>query len=189
MTTTPNHYHVSSHSEDDDPFVTGDLFAALDYARWELDNLADMEHDSVSATADRVAENENTVSMTPSKVPAYEMEMALLSFVKVQRYNGLMANAANMVKQHGYAKRADRAPLYRPSWTDQGTEEADARLFEAAKHTASAINSGSPIYITECGATMLTWPDTDPLHGGEPYCADEYPDGYAGYQDGPCGDH
>jgi hypothetical protein len=48
------HYHVRRHSDDDDPFVTDDLFAALGYARDELDHLADMEHEGVSFTAEEV---------------------------------------------------------------------------------------------------------------------------------------
>jgi hypothetical protein len=186
-----NHYHVSRHSDDEDPFVTGDLFAALDYARGELDSLADFEHDGVSFVAAKV---EDARSWGDKRYPsAYEMEEALLSFAKVERYNGLMANAANIVKQHNYSKRADRAPIYRPAWENQGTNEADARLYKSAEHTAGEINSGSPIAISECEAELHTWPDNDQMHGGESYCADEYPDGYAddvalNTQDGPCGD-
>jgi hypothetical protein len=99
-----------------------------------------------------------------------------------------MANARNIVKQHNTPRR-DRAPLYTEGWLDQGAKEADARLLLAANHTAQEINDGSPISIGGCTAEMRTWPDEDQMHGGESYCADEYPDGYAGYQDGPCGDY
>jgi hypothetical protein len=174
-----NHYHVSRHSDDEDPYITDDLFAALDYARGELDSLADFEHDGVSFTAGRVQDAHDRGAAYPS---TYEMEEALLSFAKVERYNGLMANAANMVKQNA-AKHQDRAPIYRPSWENQGTNEADARLYISAEHTAGEINSGSPIAISECEAELKTWPEEDQLHGGESYCSDEYPDGYAGYQD------
>lgn len=190
---TTNHWHVTRHSDDEDPCVTETIFAALDYARTELDSLADFEHAGASYTAHRVEEARTMGGKYPS---AYEMEEALLSFAKIERYTGLMANAANMVKQNA-AKHADRAPLYQVDFGRDATsdwvyadaaKEADARLLEAANHAVQAVNDGSPISITECSAEMLTWPERDQMHGGESYCADEYPDGYAGYQDGPCGD-
>lgn len=202
------HYHVSIHNDDEDPLITDDLFAALDYAATELDNLADFEHEGVSITAERVEKARESYG-TERYPDVYEMEQALLSFAKMGRYAGLTANAANMVKQHN-AKHNDRAPLYQVDFGRDATsdwvyadaaKEADARLLEAAKHAVQAVNDGSPISITECSAEMLTWPERDQMHGGESYCADEYPDGYAGgeeydtyhtpplnTQDGPCGD-
>jgi hypothetical protein len=188
MTTPPvNHYHVRRHSEDEDPYITDDLFSALDYAATELDNMADFEHDGISACGEQG-----------------DYESAYEAFVKCERYNNLMMNARNMVKQKG-AFYADRAPLYQVNSADwvgrvgnelaDARDAADARLFESAIRTAGEINSGSPIGIGQCDAPMRTWPDEDQMHGGESYCADEYPDGYAGYdtpplnlQDGPCGD-
>jgi hypothetical protein len=171
MTLPANHYHVHRHSDDEDPFVTGDLFDAIDYAATELDQLADFEHDGISASGEQG-----------------DYESAYNAFVRSERYNGLMLNARNMVKQHSQPI-AERAPFYTPDWEAGGEDAAQERLFESAKRTAGEINSGSPIAISECEAEMKTWPDTDQMHGGESYCADEYPDGYAGYQDGPCGDH
>lgn len=189
-----NHWHVNRHSDDDDPYLSEDLFGALDYARTTLDELADFEQSNVSATAANVEEARTMGGKYPS---VYEMEEALLSFAKAERYNSLMMNAANMVKQHA-AKHAERAPLYQVDFSRDATagwvyadaaKEADARLHQSALHTARAINEGSPLGIWDCAAELRTWPDTDQTHGGESYCADEYPDGYAGYQDGPCGDH
>jgi hypothetical protein len=180
-----NHYHVRRHSDDDDPYVSDDLFACLDYAATELDQLADFEHDYVSTVAAKVEEDWSRVS---GLVTPHEAREALLSFAKCERYVALMANARNIVKQHNTPRR-DRAPLYTEGWLDQGAKEADARLLLAANHTAQEINDGSPISIGGCTAEMRTWPDEDQMHGGETYCSDEYPDGYAGYQDGPCGDY
>lgn len=182
------HYHVNRHSDDEDPYVAESLFDALDYARTELDSLADFEHDYVSTTAQRVEEARTMGAKYPE---VYEMEEALLSFAKAERYSNLMANAANMVKQNR-TKHADRAPLYQIDWRDKngGTrrgwdavKEANARLVDAATRTAHTINEGSPLGIWDCNAALGTGPDTDPLHNGETYCAEEYPDGYAGSVD------
>ena len=182
------HYHVSRHTEDDDVFVTDDLFAALDYAADELDRMADFEHDGVSMVAAKIEEESDYG--TPGNV--YDMREALLSFAKMERYNTLMLNARNLVKQ-SKAAIAERAPFYTPDWEEGGEDAAQARLSESAKRTAGEINSGSPIRIWDCDAELRTWPDNDQMHGGESYCADEYPDGYAenvalNTQDGPCGD-
>jgi hypothetical protein len=126
------HYHVITHPDDEDGYTTDDLFAAVDYAGDELDRLADFEHDGISASGEQG-----------------DYESAYNAFVRMERYNGLMLNAANMVKQHN-AKRGDRAPIYRPSWKDQGTEEADTVLFQSAKHVVQMINEGSPLSIWEC---------------------------------------
>jgi hypothetical protein len=188
-----SHYHVIRHSDDDDPYISEDLFACLDYAATELDELADMKHATVSETAENVRRGYNGL-FTDNSVGKDEMEYALLAFAACETYSNVRQNCLNMVKQHGYSKRADRAPIYRPSWEDQGTEEADARLIESAEHVVKMVNDDTPISITHCCGEMRTWPDHDPMHGGETYCADEYPDGYAydpplNTQDGPCGDH
>lgn len=199
---TINHWHVTRHSDDEDPCVTETIFAALDYARTELDSLADFEHDGASFTAHRVEEARTMGGKYPS---TYEMEEALLSFAKVERYTGLMANAANIVKQNG-TFYADRAPLYQVDSADwvgrvgnelaDARDAADARLYESALHTAREINENSPLGIWDCTAELRTWPEEDQMHGGESYCADEYPDGYAGDvdsdptgRDEPAGDH
>ena len=103
-----NHWHVSIHSEDDDVYITDDLFAALDYAAQELDRAADFEHDGVSVVAAKVEDARSWGKKYPD---VYEMEEALLSFAKCERYANLMLNARNMVKQHN-ADTDDRAPLY-----------------------------------------------------------------------------
>jgi hypothetical protein len=64
----------------------------------------------------------------------------------------------------------------------------------SAEHVVKMVNDDTPISITHCCGEMRTWPDHDPMHGGEDYCANEYPDGYeyeapTNTQDGPCGDH
>lgn len=184
------HYHVNRHSDDEDPYLSESLFDALDYARTELDSLADMEHSNVSYTAQRVEEARTMGGKYPDVYEMEdEMEEALLSFSKAERYTGLMANAANMVKQND-AFYAERAPLYQvdsADWVGRAGNEladardaADARLLDAAKRVARTINEGSPLGIWDCNAALGTWPDDDPLHAGETFCADEYPDGYAG---------
>jgi hypothetical protein len=127
-----NHYHVTTHPDDDDRYTTDNLFQALGYAADELDHLADFEHDGISAYGEQG-----------------DYESAYNSFVKMERYDNLRRNAANMVKQHT-SKRGERAPIYRPSWQDQGTEKADAVLFLSAMRVAQEINVGSPLMIWEC---------------------------------------
>jgi hypothetical protein len=199
---TINHWHVTRHSDDEDPWVGETIFGALDYARTELDDLADMEHAMVSDVASRVDTERHAAGR--AGLNPYEMEEALLSFAKAERYNGLMLNAANMVKQRGMFY-ADRAPLYQVDSRDwekgeaalaDARDAADARLHQAALHTAREINENSPLGIWDCTAELRTWPDNDPMHGGESYCADEYPDGYADDvdsdpigRDEPAGDH
>lgn len=182
-----SHYHLSRHNEDDDPYISADLYAVLDYAADELDRLADSEHGYVSDVAGRVKDGYRG-TLANSKVSESEMQDALLSFGKIETWTALVANGRNMARQHT-AKRAARAPVYRPSWQDQGTEESDARLLHSAKNVLEAFQADSPFDVWECEADLHTWPDEDPMHAGEDYCAYEYPDGYAGYQDGPCGDH
>jgi hypothetical protein len=177
------HYHVSRHSNDDDPYITDDLFAALDYAGTELNELADFEHEGLSYIAQQVAEGQTMFD--DNAVSKATMEVALLAFLKVERYNGLMANTANMVKQNR-APHVDRAPLYQIDWENEGdglwpVRAADARLFEAAKRVAQSVNDASPVSITECSADMRTWPEEErKLAVIETYCTDQYPDGYAG---------
>jgi hypothetical protein len=146
MATT--HYHVTTHPDDDDQYTTNNLFDALDYAAVELDHLADFEHEGMSITASAVEQGYNGLRIENS-VSKDEMEEALLSFVKMERFDNLRRNAANMVKQHK-SKRGDRAPIYRPSWQDQGTEKADAVLSQSARNVAQEINVGSPLMIWEC---------------------------------------
>jgi hypothetical protein len=145
-----NHYHVTTHPDDDDRYTTDNLFSALDYAADELDHLADFEHDDINAYGEQG-----------------DYESAYNSFVKMERYDNLHSNAANMVKQHN-AKQENRAPLYQDDWLDsegnrqyrreyedvpgldQDAGTGDDRLFQSAKHVVQMINVGSPLMIWEC---------------------------------------
>jgi hypothetical protein len=156
-----------------------------------------MEHSHVSAVAERVETGYNGL-FVDNDVSAWEMSEALRSFAACERYSNVRLNCLNMVSQHGELY-AERAPLYAVDSADyvgdfgpalaNARDAADARLFESAQRIATMVNEQTPISISACASAMRTWPDHDPMHGGESYCADEYPDGYAGYQDGPCGDY
>jgi hypothetical protein len=145
MTTT--HWHVTRHN-DDDPFVTEDLFSALDYAATELDILAENEYEYTSAIAERVNNRDDDVS-------PYEMAEALRSFARSETYGNLQANAANMVKQHD-APLDERAPLYRETWQANPGTSPQQRLDEAAHNVATQINNESPLSIWPCTANACT---------------------------------
>jgi hypothetical protein len=143
------HWHVTRHSEDDDPYVTGSIYDALDYAARELNELADHEHDFVSTVASRVAEH-------PDRNPCHydEMEAALRSFMKAEHYSSLALNAASRYKQ-SRASIADRAPLFQEDQVFLAPGDADnpqAKLYQSATWTAGEVNSGSPLSIWSCEA-------------------------------------
>jgi hypothetical protein len=150
------HYHVTRHGDDDDPYITDDIYAALDYAATELAELADMEGQHVDEVANRVAEIPESRHMPeddPRNVSEWEMEQALRAWARSAKYDNLHANAANMYKQHT-AEDAERAPLYQST----GFTDADRRspLYESAVHVWYEINENSPISIWECNQGSYT---------------------------------
>ena len=143
------HWHVTRHSEDDDPYITSSLYDALDYAARELGALADSEHTYVSTVAERVAED-------PYRNPCHydEMEAALRSFAKAERYANLSLNAAKFDKQIR-ADIADRAPLYQDDqiWLAPGdVDNPESNLYKSALWVVGNINSGSPMSVWGCEA-------------------------------------
>jgi hypothetical protein len=124
-TKTPVHYHVTRHSDDDEPFATTDLYTALSYAADEIDNLAEFEHESISIFGDMGSYKE-----------AYK------AFQRTEELSVLRANAAHPVEQHS-VPRTDRAPLY------QG-DDSDALLWDLAQRMAEKVSDESPVTISEC---------------------------------------
>ena len=127
-TKTPVHYHVTRHSDDDEPFVTPDLYAALDYAADEIDSLAEFEHESISIFGDMGSYKE-----------------AYWAFQRTEALSVLHANVANIVHQHR-TKREDRAPLYRD-------EDGDTLLAESAQRMVEHVNSETPVTLWDCASS------------------------------------
>jgi len=128
------HFHVQTHTDDEDPYVTRDRVSTLYYAATQLDWLVDHEHESISALGE-----------------AREFESAYNAFTNVESWSALVANLRNMLVQAD-PDPAKRAPLYRyepqcgPLWTS------------AADHVTDAVNATGPngfaLYsceLTECG--------------------------------------
>jgi hypothetical protein len=148
------HWHVTRHSEDDDPYVTDSLYDALDYAAGELDPLAGHEHDMITASGE-----------------AGNFEEAYKSFVKTETLAGLQANAANIQTQ-ARSEPADRAPLYSddtPYDEESGEVNTASRLYGAAQWVAENINEGSPLFLWQCEAETAYVTDTgEPAHEDDP---------------------
>lgn len=129
------HYHVMRHDDDEDPFISDDLFAVLDRLATELDSLADMEHDGISGYGE-----------------AGLFEEAYRCWERSEKYAGLQANAENMTRQHR-AAREDRAPLY--AGPDEGgaflpDSDPESRLRKAALWVLGGICFDSPVSAWTC---------------------------------------
>lgn len=139
------HYHVVRHSEDADPYVTGTVYSALDYAAQELRDLADFETSYVSGVAERVSNGDYVVES--------EMEDALKSYSKAETYNNLAINAQIRADNHEQL-RNERPPLFQ----DDTTDDNDPRslLFQSAVRVMDKINTESPLSIWDCEKDLST---------------------------------
>ena len=162
-----SHWHVITHAEDEDTFITYDTVAALDYAATEVD-----EH----------AENEHGNAWDSFKVKSWEESAT--AFVTSERY-GILARNMRVVVRNAALSPADRAPLYHhegqygPLWT---------RSFE---HVMDTFRSASPsglnmweCHLHECrpGAWQVrTWGDFSPYKILAAFPAIEYTDAYNRY--------
>jgi hypothetical protein len=157
------HWHVTRHSEDDDPYVTDDLYDAMEYAATELDLIADHEHDMITVSGE-----------------AGDFEEAYKSFKKTEILAGLQANATNIYTQ-SRSVPADRTPLYQedmpynPPLTDEGTPTAEStvntasELYQTALRMAENINRDSQFSIWSCDAETAYVTDTgDPSDEDDP---------------------
>jgi hypothetical protein len=124
-----SHWHVSRHSEDDDIYSTEGFVEALSYAAYELDKLAEFEHEIITTYGDSELFQE-----------AYE------AFKCSMQYANLSANAENIYKQYRANHPSKRAAAY------QG-EDWQEKLELAADRIQHEINSGSPMKIYECTMT------------------------------------
>lgn len=127
------HWHVTRHSDDDDPYVTSDLYAALGYASEELDLMAEYEHSGIGTLGD-----------------AGMWEEAYRCWQRCEQYNALHLQALNIVTQHEVAPE-HRAPLY------QG-DDWEGRLRESALRVAASVGEGSPMAIWDCADGACTCP-------------------------------
>lgn len=162
MTTqvTQSHWHVTRHSEDDDPLITSDVYFALDYAATELDRMADFEHDGIRCAGENG-----------------DFEGAYRAWEKAELYHGLMLAAKHAPDQHG-KHRKDRAPHY--AGPDSGPDEKgwehylqddnpDSLLYKTALHHVGEISFRSPLSIWECTEPLAQFDHV--VHGDdEVYC-------------------
>ncbi len=149
MTDDTAHWHVTRHSEDDDPALFADVYAALEYAADELACLVEFWHEGITPAG----ENE-------------DYEGAYKAFVKAELYSDLVSAANHAPGQH-HKPRADRAPLYAaPDYEggpfDErnlgylGDNDPQSVLFQTALRHVQKINSESPVEIFDCTAPLET---------------------------------
>lgn len=161
----PTHWHVSRHREDDDVYITPDIYDALDYAAGELRDRAEFEWEGIAPSGE-----------------AGDFEGAYNAWKRSQELDALQSTAAHAVKQHKlpdvdgddnsafHAPDTVRAPLYRGYG-------GDAKILETAKRAAATVNDGSEIGIWECSDELVYVTDAGEMtdqDNGQPYHADEY---------------
>lgn len=155
------HFHVTRHSEDEDPYITEDKGSALDYASTELAELGDSEHDLVITIAMQVEEGQDVHPDT--------MADALKSQLKAERYWNWSTNTGNHAKfLNPDTPDSERAPLYQDGDVDGKT--AEERRNEGADWVISQVNNETPMHIWECLYATGTYPDEDRENAGALYC-------------------
>jgi hypothetical protein len=97
MTEQPfrTHWHVQTHTDDEDPYVTADHVAALDYAADEMTREADQAYEMISIHGQ-----------------AREFEDAYNAFMRSETFTNVAMNLQNMVN-NANSIQEKRAPLYR----------------------------------------------------------------------------
>ena len=162
----PKHWHVSRHSDDDDVFITEDFWSALDYAKGEVDSLAEFEHDGISCMGD-----------------AGDYQGAYEAYKRSNELDAVMQQAKHALDQHskidpdddipGTVNDGYRAPLFRGPG-------GDALIMECALRAVERINSETPVSMWEC-ADELVMVSENGLHvladdddNGIPAHADDY---------------
>jgi hypothetical protein len=138
----PTHWHVSRHRDDDDVYITTDIYAALDYAAGELRDRAEFEWEGIGPSGE-----------------AGDYQSAYEAWKRSQELDALQNTAAHAVNQHNlpdvdgddtsafHAPNTVRAPLYRGYG-------GDAKILETAKRAVEAVNGGSEIGIWECSEEL-----------------------------------
>jgi len=136
----PVHWHVSRHRDDDDVFITPDIYSALDYAATELQALSEFEHDGIAPSGE-----------------AGDFEGAYRAWVRSNELDALYETAVHPCQQYNrtdpdedetYVAGKHRAPLY------QGYG-GDAKLMETAKRAVDQVNGGSALAIWECSDELV----------------------------------
>jgi hypothetical protein len=165
----PKHWHVSRHSNDDDVFIVEDFWYALDYAADELRDLAEFEHEGISANGE-----------------AGDFEGAYTAFKRSNELDAVMQQAKHALDQHnkidpdddipGTVNDGYRAPLY------QGPG-GDEKIMQLALRAVERINNETPVSMWECSDELVYLNDTgtrlsDP-DNGQPYHADDWEGSYA----------
>ncbi len=123
------HWHVKTHSDDDDVAAFEAVFTALGYVGQELTRATDNEYEMITAYGG-----------------AGEFEDAYKAFVRTERFAGMAANATTISEQHSTPNL--RAPLYATP-----DEPANlARLDVAARHAVELVNGEGPdgFAVWEC---------------------------------------
>jgi hypothetical protein len=165
----PTHWHVSRHRDDEDVFITPDIYSALDYAASELRDLAEFEHDGIAPSGE-----------------AGDYQTAYESWKRANELDALHETARHPVTQYNlpdvdedtiYVAGKYRAPLY------QGYG-GDAKLLETAQRSVQAVNDGSQISIWECSDELVYLNDNGTAlsdeDNGFPYHLADWEPGYQG---------
>lgn len=144
------HYHTERYfADDEDPYITGTVYEALDYAATELRELADMETSQVSF----VAENVDTATLDDFDV----LKDALKSYARAAVYDNLAINA-QIRADNRTQSLPDRPPLFQDDMTDDN--DSKSLLFQSAMYVVGRINAETPLGIWVCGEELFTDPDT-----------------------------
>jgi hypothetical protein len=168
----PTHWHVSRHRDDEDVFITPDIYSALDYAAGELQALSEFEHDGIGPSGE-----------------AGDYQGAYEAWKRSNELDALYETARHPVTQHNlpdvdgddtsafHAPGTVRAPLYRGYG-------GDAKILETAKRSVDAINLDSSVAIWQCSEELVYLNDNGTAESDEdngfPYHLDDWEPGYQG---------
>jgi hypothetical protein len=168
----PTHWHVSRHRDDEDVFITPDIYSALDYAATELRERAEFEWEGIAPSGE-----------------AGDYQTAYESWKRSEDLANLAQTAHHAVTQYNlpdvdgddtsafHEPGTVRAPLYRGYG-------GDAKIMETAKRAVEAVNMGSPLGIWECSSELVYLNDNGTAESDEdngfPYHLDDWEPGYQG---------
>jgi hypothetical protein len=155
--TIMTHWHVQTHTEDDDVYGTVSVVSALDYAADALDRITDSEHNAITAYGE-----------------SGDFEQAYVSFTWCESWSSLVANLRNVITQTN-ADASTRAPCYQD-------EPQYGLLWQRARtHVLETLHNEGPAGFalwrcerTECAPGEWVVSCTA-FEGTAEYPRDEYP--------------
>lgn len=125
------HWHVIRHNDDDDHYVTMDIYRALDYAQDELRETGEFYWEGITALGEQKM-----------------YEEAFKNFQLWQTFDNLRSNVKNVVKQHN-SEVKDRAPLYSDPDVIHDYAESSP-LFKTALWVIDNVNRDTAMNIYSC---------------------------------------